>query len=641
MLQTTISKHAGCRMKLPILVIIIIITSFLPCALSADNENTPLVEVDDVMVSGSRMPDPFLPTARSVTVIGREEIEKLPAAAIPDLLETVGGVDVRQRGGFGMQADVAIRGSSFEQTLILVDGINASDAQTGHHNMNLPVNISDIERIEIIKGPGSGIYGHHAMGGVINIITKDPARPRVSGAIHAGQNDYYRAAGGLQGNIGPVSNRISLSKRSSSGHIENEATDFESQTLFYKGMVRRDDQEITVGMGYTKNDFGAYKFYSDVYPDQRENTETFFTYLNADIPLRNITLSPDLFWRRNKDTFDLAIDGNLFRNEHRTNTYGVVVDSRFDSILGTTVFGGEAAAEGLNSSSLGDHDRNRFGFFLEHRFSPVRCMSLGAGASAVKYSNRGWEDRTGADVTVEWGEGFTLFASAAESLRVPTFTELYYSTPANVGNPDLEPERAWTYEIGFRRMADGFGMNAGVFYREGENIIDWVRAPEDTTWRVMNIAGLNTRGFELGIDLYPGILFNRFHPINFNLNYTFLDTTRETGPYESKYALDHLRHQVKGSLFVHWSNRLSQSIAGRYGKRMNGDTHVVADTRVTFSTRRWNIFLDIANMFDATYVDAGFAHAPGRWAVLGIDMNWDLQHTDISAIPADARIVLH
>ncbi|HMA87091.1 MAG TPA: TonB-dependent receptor plug domain-containing protein, partial [Desulfosalsimonadaceae bacterium] len=145
-------------------------------------------ELDPVVVTGSHAPARLSEYGVSVSVITREDIAVLPADNFTDVLEHVNGVDVRQRGAGGVQTDIGIRGASFEQTLIMVDGVAISDPQTGHHNMNLPVTLSDIERIEVVKGPAARIYGPNAMGGVINIITRDVKENAIGGRAAYGEH---------------------------------------------------------------------------------------------------------------------------------------------------------------------------------------------------------------------------------------------------------------------------------------------------------------------------------------------------------------------------------------------------------------------------------------------------------------------
>ncbi|MCK4631428.1 MAG: TonB-dependent receptor, partial [Bacteroidales bacterium] len=113
------------------------------------------VEIKEIVVSGQRSPSIHSELNRVVTVIRKEQIRNAPVQSLQEILEYAVNIDVRQRGNFGVQADISIRGGSFEQTLILLNGIKINDPQTGHHNLNIPIDINSIERIEILEGPGS------------------------------------------------------------------------------------------------------------------------------------------------------------------------------------------------------------------------------------------------------------------------------------------------------------------------------------------------------------------------------------------------------------------------------------------------------------------------------------------------------
>ncbi|UCF55711.1 MAG: TonB-dependent receptor [Deltaproteobacteria bacterium] len=592
-------------------------------SLMAQEEKVPYL--DPVVVTASRIPQPLSKVAQSFSIISREEIEASPADNIPDLLEYVSGVDIRQRGGHGVQADVGIRGSSFEQTLILVDGVSVSDPQTGHHNMDLPVNLEDIERIEVLKGPAARTYGPNAMAGVINVITREVDQSAVGGYVKYGDYDYYDL--GAHGSLksGDVSNRVSVSRRSSTGHIAEEETDFDIKTLTYNGAMNLGNHKFRLGLGYTDKDFGAYRFYSDEFPNQREQTESLLAYGSAHLKRADLEIMPKIFWRRHDDHFKIEIGGNWYHNEHRSNVLGVQLNSRLKSELGITAVGGEMAFEDLQSSNLGDHNRQRSGLFFEHKFYPVEWLIFGLGASAMYYSDWGWEYWPGAEFNVEFRDGFNLFGSLARSFRIPTYTELYYYTPANQGNPDLKPERAWTYEIGVRWQKPGLGANFSLFFRDEKDVIDWSRASNQDPWKARNIAEGRTQGFELGLDFYPDAFFNTPLVSTVNIAYTYLDSDRDTGGMDSKYVLDHLRHQLHGSLILAWLDGLKYVLKARYEERMVGDSHVVVDTRLAYNWRQYEVFLEATNLFDEQYVDAGFAPMPGRWIIGGVRFNMEFK----------------
>lgn len=591
--------------------------------LMAQEEDVPCYTLDPVVVTGSRIPDHLSRIGRSVSVISREDIEVFPADNISDLLETTSGVDVRQRGTHGVQADVAIRGSSFEQTLILVDGVPVSDSQTGHHNLDLPVNLEDVERIEVLKGPGARMYGQNAMAGVINIITRDVDRSAVGAYGTYGDYDYDHVGGHGAFKTGDMAHRVSVSRRSSTGYMED--TDFDINTLFYKGVIHSGSHEYQLGLGYTEKDFGAYGFYSDTFPNEREQTETLLAYSSAHFKMADVEFMPQIFWRHHDDDFKIEIGGDWYRNEHRTDAYGVQLSSRIKSELGTTAFGGEIASENLQSASLGDHDRERSGVFLEHKFCPVERLTFGLGASAMYYSDWGWEYWPGAESNVELTDRLNWFASIGRSFRVPSYTEWYYDTPANQGNPDLKPEQAWTYETGLCWRKPGLGANLSLFLRDAEDVIDWARVSDQDPWKVRNISESTTQGFELGLDFYPGAFSDTKFLSAVNMAYTYLDSDWDTGKLESKYVSDHLRHQLHGSIILDWLDHLTQTVLARYEKRMVGNSHIVVDTRLAYTWHKWEVFVEATNLFDEEYVESGFVPMPGRWIIGGAKFNMDLQ----------------
>jgi vitamin B12 transporter len=590
--------------------------------LMAEDDGVPYHTLDPVVITASLIPEHLSRVGQSVSVINREDIDVLPADNIADLLETVNGVDIRQRGAHGVQADVAIRGSSFEQTLVLIDGVPVGDSQTGHHNLDLPVNVEDIERIEVLKGPGARIYGQNAMAGVINIITRDVDCSSVGGYGKYGDYDYedFGAHGAVK--TQDMTHRFSVSRRSSAGYIQD--TDFDVYTLFYKGTIRKGDHKYQAGLGYTDKSFGAYRFYSDTFPNQRERTQTLLAYSSACFKMAHGELMPKIFWRRHDDDFKIEIESDWYRNDHQTDSYGLQLSSRIESQWGTTAFGGEIAFEDLQSSQLGDHERERSGAFIEHKFRPLERLTLGLGASAMHYTHWGWEYWPGAESSVELTDRWNWFASAGRSFRIPSFTEWYYDTPANQGNPDLKPEHAWTYETGVRWRKKGLGANLGLFLRDAEDVIDWSRVSEQDPWKARNIAESTTEGFELELHCYPAVFSHTRLLSAVHLAYTYLDTNWNAGGLESKYVLDHLRHQVHGSIMLDWFDHLNQTVSARYEKRMEGGAYVIVDTRLTYQWRKCQLFLEATNLFDEAYVESGFVPMPGRWIVGGARFHMDL-----------------
>ncbi len=232
----------------------------------------PRYELPELVVTASRIPSTFSELTRSIRIIDRKDIANWPAHSIQDVLRYAAGVDLRQRGPLGVQADASIRGGTFEQTLILIDGIKVNDSQTGHHNLDLPLTLNDIDRIEILEGHGSRLYGPNAFGGVINIITnRDQGKTLGLEALAGG---FGLAGGGLSLSYseGPLSHRLSVSGRRSAGYREH--TDSRILTAFWHSLLRKDQREMAISLGHTNKVFGANGFYSDQFTNEWEHILT-------------------------------------------------------------------------------------------------------------------------------------------------------------------------------------------------------------------------------------------------------------------------------------------------------------------------------------------------------------------------------
>ena len=218
------------------------------------------LDLDEVIVSAQKSPVVYSQLSRIVTTIGKEEIKQTPAMSINELLETVSAIDVRQRGTNGIQADVSIRGGTFDQNLILLNGVNISDPQTGHHSFNLPIDINSIEKIEILEGPGARVFGPNAYSGAINIITNSHGLNYTNAKVSVGQFGLYNGNLSSSFNFNNWSNFISISKSKCSGFTQN--TDYEQLNVYYNTSYTLGNGSIDFQIGYTNKQFGANSFYT-------------------------------------------------------------------------------------------------------------------------------------------------------------------------------------------------------------------------------------------------------------------------------------------------------------------------------------------------------------------------------------------
>ena len=612
------------------------------------------ITLNEIQVSGKRAPGIYQETGRQIAVISREQIEKLPAQSIQGLLRTALGVDIRERGPLGMQADISMRGGSFDQVMILLNGINVTDPQTGHYGLNLPVDLASVERIEILRGPAARVHGPNAFDGAINFVTKSGSENKVSAQLTAGDHGLYNLHAGLSHRKGAFGNYFSAQKGASDGYIDN--TDFDILNLYYRGQVTREQSKFSLQLGYNDKSYGANSFYSASYPNQFDANRTLFAAASMESS-GLIRIRSDVYWRRHHDRFELfrnyigAASWYTGHNYHLSETAGASLNATTSWSLGTTSLGAELRSESIWSNVLGlpmdkpldvpgenegqftrSFNRTNFSVFAEHNIYFGR-FDLSGGVLINRHSNSGYG--------VDWYPGIDLSyrlttllkwtASYNRSLRMPTFTDLFYSGPTNVGNPNLKPERAETYETAFRLRNETYSASVGGFYRIGRDLIDWGRIPGETVYTTSNINRVEALGTEAAADLLlseliPGQTLLRSLSVNYS--YVWQDKVSDEG-YESYYVLDHLRQKLNISLIhglglpnveVNW-NMQYRDRAGHFtgsdGTRVDHTPFWLTDLRVSWNKGNYGLYAEASNLFDATYSDLSELRQPGLWLKLG------------------------
>lgn len=582
-----------------------------------------IYDLGELVVTASRIPMRVSQLSRNVTVIDSEEIEDAPVDSLPELLGYVAGIDARRRGVEGIQADMSIRGSTFEQVLILIDGIKVNDPQTGHHNMDIPLTLADIERIEVLHGQGASTHGPNAFGGVINIITKKPEKAGGKASFTQGENSLSAGAVSFSFPSRDSLHTFSLESKESRGYQYN--TEFDISTLYYHSTVDTSFAPLDFSIGYTDKEFGADSFYSNLYPNEWEETETTLANLKAQFGSGRMIFEPKLYWRRHWDRFILdRTDPNSFVSDHTTDVYGSELDLHIYSSWGKLVLGGEVGEETIDSTSLGNHSRTRGAVFLELQPEMGDSFLFDIGMRGDHYEGWGWEGSPSIGLGYRISPALKIRTSLGRSFRVPTYTELYYQSPANKGNPDLRPERSWSYEVGFDWTGEGFACGTTLFKRKGENLIDWVREVSTEPWEASNIGEVDTDGLELSFKIKPGELYESSPFSLISLGYAYLNQDREDGNLQSKYVFDYLRHQVSLGLKHSLPFKAKQTWKLSYEDRINGDNYFLLDTRLSKEIKRSGIeiFIKGTNLLNASYEEVAGVRMPGRWILGGIEIEF-------------------
>ncbi|MGE5350692.1 MAG: TonB-dependent receptor plug domain-containing protein [Acidobacteriota bacterium] len=598
-----------------------VLGTFPSIIFSQEPEDTVITE--NVYVTAKKIAELTMESSKNITVISREDIQNAPAGNLQDILGYFSGVDVKKRGPSGVQADLSIRGGSFEQILILVDGIRLSDPQTGHNNLNLPVNLGDVERIEILKGQASSIYGPNALSGAINIITRKAKQNELTLNALAGEKGYYK--GGLSFSYAPgeISNTVSVSKEKSDGYRYNTASDI--LTMALNSAIQFNSGSGKFSLGLTDKKFGANGFYSDRYPNQWEHLKTVFSSFGLNYALQEVSISPKFYWRSNRDNYLLDYTRpDFYNNLHKTNSYGAELQSSWSKGIVRLLLGGEMGYDDIVSSNLGNHNRKKGGLSLSAVLSPVEKLKIAAGGFLYNYDSFGWKYWPGVDLSYQFTDLISLKASIGKSFRIPTFTELYYNSPAQRGNPMLQPEEALSYETGLYLTAYEVSGNVCLFTRKGSNLIDWIRYSSEDPWRADNITKINTSGIDANVSINPAKINTGLPVKKLTLGYSYLSSDLRLGNYQSKYILDHLRHQFVASVMHVLPLGVEMNWAFRYEKRLNQDEYFITDAKVSYEIREHEIFLEATNLFNKYYMDFSGIPMPGRWIIGGAKFKLDL-----------------
>ena len=580
--------------------------------------------LDDVVVLGSRVPLTEGETAKIVTVITSDDIHRAAVATVNDALKMVTGVDVRQRGGFGVQTDISIGGGTFDQIAILLNGVNIGNPQTGHLSADFPVSLEDIERIEIIEGASSRVFGASAFNGAVNVVTKRANKElgvRNEGVISF-EGGSFGTFGGT-GRIAEKSQSLSAGYRQSDGGTENSY--FRQSQGYYQGNFDLKGIALDVSMGATAKRYGANTFYSAAYPNQYESNGRFFASVGARGKLSEAfryLVQP--YWNLNTDHFQLIRGSGVGENFHRTNVIGGKVNGDYDWSLGKTAFGVEVRNESIRRTY--HSDRTEVSFFLEHNILYKRFT---ASMGVVANHNSGYDSKfhffPGIDMKYRvWNTQKAqsdVFLSYNTAFRMPTFTDLFYKSPTNEGNKDLKPERVQSLRLGYRYNSSLFTFHSSLFYDWGKDMIDWVMYSPMDKYHSANFR-LDNRGAMVNVQCS---MFNvQSSSLSVKAGYCFIDQKRhdDVSIYKSNYAMEYLKHKVTieprytlhSSLFT-----LHFDIAYRWQDRMGPlyKPFSLIDAKVSFIKKKYEASLSLNNITSYRYYDLSTVQQPGFWCMAG------------------------
>jgi iron complex outermembrane recepter protein len=563
-----------------------------------------------VVVTGTWSPVPLEEADRAVRLLPVDRSTLLLSSSWNDLLRLNPSLDLQQRASNSVLTDLSIRGGSFGQTLVLLNGLRLNDAQTGHFNMNLPVPLDAVERIEVLQGTGSLFYGSDAVGGVVNVITAVPE------AITLRLRTAYGSFGTQQQRVDVGwlkkfwSQRLVLSRDFSTGFLPNR--DYRNLSMSTESRVRTDLGNTSFLLAYADRPFGAERFYGN-FPSW-ERTRSWWASVRQELGSRTEVA---FAYRRGGDLFVLyRYEPERYTNRHVSESYQATL-RRTDPVRGLLKlhYGVEAYRDHLGSTNLGVRVRDRGAAYIGVDARAIKRFSFTAGAREEFYTGGGRQFSPTVAGAYWLSSHAKLRGSISHAFRLPTFTDLYYRDPGNIGNPLLRPERAWSYE-------GGLDWNAGerirgtltVFQRRESNGIDYIRETLLEPWRATNFNRLRFTGAEIGVIWL-------WRQQRFEMQQTVLRGTQAVlNGLQSKYVFSYPTESTAAG----WQGELPLQLIGRLRlarvDRVQRKPYTVLDVYLSRRAGRVSPFVQLTNGTNTRYEEIPGVPVQTRAVLLGFEI---------------------
>ncbi|MGD2034724.1 MAG: TonB-dependent receptor [Bacteroidales bacterium] len=643
-----------------------------------------VIELEEVEITGQKSPAELTDVPRLVTVFTKKESESAPSQSIHDLLRYSSTIDSRQRGKGGIQTDLSIRGSSFDQVLVLFNGIPVSDPQTGHLSMILPVEKEAIKKIDILTGPAARVHGTNAFAGVVNFVTGPAATNSLDLSLSGGSYGYISTSATANISAGKVRQLVHYHYGRSAGYAYN--TDYKKHNVFYQGQIEHNSNTLDLQFGIANRAFGANGFYTPALPEQYEENQMTFASIGYSTH-GVLRTGSKIYWRRHRDRFEYFREGKdwyrfedgicisnepektsrdtIFNysqhNHHINDAFGASLFMSIKTKTGVTTIDWHLRSEHIISNNIG-HERvspipvrNFPGVFytksdsrqnldlnIEQTFS-YRKLFI-AGGVLLNWNSYLPDELNlfpGLDLRFDILKQLKIIGSYNYTNGLPTFTDLTYEDQDNEGNLDLLPYSKNSVESGLRFVSAGNISNMVFFYEYGKNVIDWVWFSDISKFRPVNTEAYTGRGFELTTVQDFSFVDSKYWPVQkVSVFYTFIDMKKEIPGNVAKYF--NVRHKLSFMISHKIINRLTAawniSYTDREGSYLNYDfensmyvpksfvPYWLVDIRLSYYLKQFTFFLEATNLFDKKYVDTGSIYQPGRWLSAGIKYKFTHSH---------------
>ena len=657
-------------------IILLVFKAIFSQSIIAQIDSLPYVSIPEVVIS--TCPGDLSPkeVPRSISIILPQEIINAASISLGEALEGVAGFDLRERGAFGIQSDLSIRGGSFEQTALIINGVRWSAPHTAHHLMDVTFDVEDISRIEVLKGGSSPFLGTGALSGTVSIFTGPGRENKAFASIKAGSFGMLRIKSTVDFGSQNFRHRLAISRISTTGYIEN--TDASMILASYSSSFIHEAGLFNFSISSANKAFGAQNFYTASYPTQYEETETLQSKLSWEQSYGNLKLQGALHIRNHNDMFELFRESEGFYenttdgfyvmngdtaalyapgaswyhgpNRHKSRTKGASGSAVYDGSLGFTAFRFDIRNESIFSNVLGTlagalegdtvltkgDSRTTNELAISHRYSAGRFATTVTGG--ITNGVFGTFILPGATLTIRLDEkgSALLFGSANRSMRQPSFTDLYYNIGGAQGSIDLQPEWSDNFETGIRAALDineklALSFEQSLFIRQGHDLIDWVRFEGEETTRATNLREVNFTGMETSLKL-KSVSGNYIEA-----HYTAMKASESSSGFESNYVLDFLKHQLNVRALIALPREINltfrYSLQDREGGYYNPVDEIEeefvplnlfgASISKNFMDGKLNTNLRVDNLLDIEIHDIGNVVLPGRMIRVGLNFALD------------------
>jgi iron complex outermembrane receptor protein len=590
---------------------------------------SPISVQQSVQVTTTAEPLPLAESNRSVDVILPREAP-VGTDSVVDLLRTDPSLNLQARAGEGVQADLAVRGTTFEQSLVLVNGLRVDDPETGHLNLDIPVPLDAIARVDVLHGSGSTFYGSDAVGGAVNLLTGAPGAG-LSVVARSGAGNYGSLEQHLRAaySTGPFAEQLTGSRDTSDGFIADR--NYSSNALASESWMKTALGTTDVLLAMSDRPYGANDFYGPY--NSWERTKAWLASMQQQLGKQT---AASFGYLRHSDLFVL-LQGlpAIYENNHVTTSYEGALRRADELGRNTTLaYGLEESGDsihsfnfsgGVRSNALGVHARNQGAGYANLSLRALGRFSLSLGAREEVLSGGDSVFSPSAAAAFTLSKTLRLRGSAGHGFRLPTYTDLYYSDPATKGNAALKPESSWSYEGGIDwKPANGrLTLTAVGFRLQETNAIDYSKLLPLTAgeqWQAVNVPTLNISGAEASARVRLSATQQ------LDLSYTAAHSGNLPPNYLSQYAFNYAAQNAvfgwTGQLPGAWGREVSAHTQVNIVQKTTQTAYPLWDAGLARNAGSIRPYLRLMNLSNTGYTEIVGVPMQGRTILGGMEWTW-------------------